>query len=132
MGSTSIFDYWDPTTAVQRILDGAAMDTMKVKVNGDFQEFEFSGPSQDLLDSASFHERAGRADAVSGGAGDRQISITRLCRGIWAGVDGASPSAVFDSDGGGVDAEEQYRAAGEGVRQRFCAVHCGGAADSDA
>ena len=30
------------------------MDAMKVKVNGDFQEFEFSGPSQDLLDSASF------------------------------------------------------------------------------
>jgi hypothetical protein len=52
--SASIFDYWDPNTAVQRILEGAAMEAMKVKVNGDFQEFQFAGPSRDLLDSASF------------------------------------------------------------------------------
>jgi hypothetical protein len=54
LGSTSIFDYWDPSDAVQRILDGAAMDTMKIKVNGDFQEFQFAGPARDLIDSASF------------------------------------------------------------------------------
>src|SRR5579864_936603 len=54
LGSVSIFDYWDPNTAVQRILEGVAVDTMRVKVNGDFQEFLFSGPSRDLLDSASF------------------------------------------------------------------------------
>jgi hypothetical protein len=54
LAGVSIFDYWDPSTAVQRILDGAAVDTMRVKVNGDFQEFLFSGPSRDLLDSASF------------------------------------------------------------------------------
>jgi hypothetical protein len=52
--SLSIFDYWDPSGAVQRILNGAAMDKLTIKVNGDFQEFDFSGPSQDLLDSASF------------------------------------------------------------------------------
>jgi hypothetical protein len=54
LGSVSIFDYWDPAGAVQRILNGAAIDSVKVKVNGDFQEFVFAGPSQDLLDSASF------------------------------------------------------------------------------
>jgi len=54
LGSATIYDYWDPSTAVQRILNGAAMDAMKVKVNGDFHEFEFSGPTQDLVDSASF------------------------------------------------------------------------------
>ncbi len=52
--SASIFDYWDPSNAVQRILDGAAMNTMTVKVNGDFQEFDFAGPARDLIDSASF------------------------------------------------------------------------------
>jgi hypothetical protein len=52
--SVSIFDYWDPPTAVQRILEGAVMDKMNVKINGDFQEFDFSGPARDLLDSASF------------------------------------------------------------------------------
>ncbi len=52
--SASIFDYWDPSTAVQRIIEGAAMDKMQIKVNGDFQEFDFSGPARDLVDSASF------------------------------------------------------------------------------
>jgi hypothetical protein len=54
IGSVSVFDYWDPATVVQRIVEGAVVDRMLVKVNGDFQEFEFLGPSRDLLDSASF------------------------------------------------------------------------------
>jgi len=54
IASTSIFDFWDPSTSVQRILNGAAMDTMKIKVNGDYQEFLFGGPAQDLLDNQSF------------------------------------------------------------------------------
>lgn len=54
LGSVSVFDYWDPSTVVQRIVNGAGVDIMKVKVNGDFHEFEFSGPSQDLLDNVSF------------------------------------------------------------------------------
>jgi hypothetical protein len=47
-------DYWDPSGAVQRLLCGAAVDRMRVRVNGDYQEFAFGGPAQDLLDSASF------------------------------------------------------------------------------
>lgn len=54
LGSVSIFDYWDPEDAVQRIVEGAAIDKLTVKVNGDFQEFDFSGPARDLVDSASF------------------------------------------------------------------------------
>jgi hypothetical protein len=57
--SASIFDYWDPSTAVQRIVEGAAMDKMQIKVNGDFQEFDFSGPARDLVDSASFQSGQG-------------------------------------------------------------------------
>jgi hypothetical protein len=53
-GSATIYDYWDPSTVVQRILNGAVMDTMKISVNGDFQEFDFSGAAQDLVDSVSF------------------------------------------------------------------------------
>jgi len=50
----SIFDYWDPATAVQRVMTGAAVDTMTVKLNGDFHEFQFRGVAQDLIDSSSF------------------------------------------------------------------------------
>jgi len=52
--SVSIFDYWSPATAVQRILSGAAVSRMQIDVNGDFHQFVFSGPAQDLIDSASF------------------------------------------------------------------------------
>ena len=52
--SVSVFDYWDPSTALQRVICGAAVDRMKATLNGDFHEFEFSGMGQDILDSASF------------------------------------------------------------------------------
>jgi hypothetical protein len=52
--SVSIYDYWSPATAVQRVLSGAGVDRMKIKVNADYHEFEFSGDARDLIDSASF------------------------------------------------------------------------------
>lgn len=61
--SVTIFDYWDPTTAVQRLLCGGAVDRMEVKVNGDFHEFAFSGVAQDLVDSATFAAGLGQLSA---------------------------------------------------------------------
>lgn len=52
--SVSIFDYWSPASAVQRILCGAAVDEMEILVNGDYHEFHFSGMAQDVIDSSSF------------------------------------------------------------------------------
>lgn len=52
--SVSIFDYWSPTTAVQRLLHGAVVDQMQIRVNGDYHEFGFRGLAQDLLDTSSF------------------------------------------------------------------------------
>jgi hypothetical protein len=52
--SVSVFDYWDPVTAVQRVLCGVGVDGLTVKLNGDFHQFEFKGTAQDLIDSSSF------------------------------------------------------------------------------
>ncbi len=52
--SVSIFDYWDPSSAVQRILSGAAVDQFVMKVNGDYHEFSFKGAARDVIDSSSF------------------------------------------------------------------------------
>jgi hypothetical protein len=52
--SVSLFDYWDPATAVQRVICGAGVDEMTLKLNGDFHQFAFKGTAQDLIDSASF------------------------------------------------------------------------------
>jgi len=54
LSSVSVFDYWDPVTAVQRVLSGAAVDGMTVKLNGCFHQFEFKGTAQDLIDTSSF------------------------------------------------------------------------------
>ncbi len=61
--SITLYDYWDPVTAVSRIVTGAAVNGFGVTVNGDFHEFTFSGPAADLLDSSSF--AAGSAGLAS-------------------------------------------------------------------
>lgn len=57
--SVSVFDYWSPTTAVQRLLSGAAVNLLKIKINGDFHELEFQGEARHLIDSASFRTGIG-------------------------------------------------------------------------
>jgi hypothetical protein len=52
--SASIFDFWSPSTAVQRLLCGAAVDQMEILVNGDYHEVHFKGLAQDVVDSSSF------------------------------------------------------------------------------
>lgn len=52
--SVSLFDYWSPATAVQRVLHGAVVDEMAIRINGDYHEFQFSGLAQDVIDSSSF------------------------------------------------------------------------------
>jgi hypothetical protein len=59
--SVSVFDYWDPATAVQRVLCGGAVDQMEIDLNGDYHEFRFSGQAQDVVDSASFGNSSGGA-----------------------------------------------------------------------
>lgn len=61
--SVSILDYWDPSTAVQRLLCGVAVDKLSVKVNGDYHDFRFQGVAQDLIDSASFASGEGQLTA---------------------------------------------------------------------
>jgi hypothetical protein len=52
--SVSLYDYWSPQTAVQRMLCGVGIDQLEILVNGDYHEFRFSGVAQDVVDSSSF------------------------------------------------------------------------------
>jgi hypothetical protein len=61
--SASIFDYWSPASAVQRILCGTAVNRLALEVNGDFHGFRFSGLAQDVLDSSSFTAGMGSLSA---------------------------------------------------------------------
>jgi hypothetical protein len=57
--SASIFDYWSPASAVQRVVSGAAVDQMEILVNGDYHEVRFKGLAQDVVDSSTFSGGAG-------------------------------------------------------------------------
>lgn len=60
--SVTLYDYWDPSTAVQRVLSGAAIDRMTIQLNGDFHQFEFRGAAQDVIDNSSFTAGQGGAE----------------------------------------------------------------------
>ncbi|MBK7927507.1 MAG: hypothetical protein IPJ98_08440 [Bryobacterales bacterium] len=51
--SLTIYDYWDPSTAIQRCAAGVSVDQLVVSVNGDFHEMVFSGEGSGYYDSAS-------------------------------------------------------------------------------
>ena len=59
--SVGIFDYWDPASAVQRLLCGGAVDQMEIDLNGDYHEFRFSGQAQDVVDSSEHRREIGGA-----------------------------------------------------------------------
>ena len=61
--SATIYDYWSPVTAVQRLLCGSAVDKLRIEVNGDFHEFIFSGMAQDLIDSCTFQSNLGQLES---------------------------------------------------------------------
>ncbi len=93
--SLTIFDYWDPSTAVQRILCGAAVDTATIKLNGDFHQFEFKGIAQDLIDSASFVPGQGGAagyPAEPAQTGFGYSPVPGNLGEVWLGV---SPTQFF-------------------------------------
>jgi hypothetical protein len=58
--TVSLFDYWSPEGALQRIVSGAAVDEFRIAVNADYHEFEFRGPARDVIDSASFANGQGQ------------------------------------------------------------------------
>lgn len=58
--SVSLFDYWSPDSALQRILAGSTVDELALRVNGDFHEFDFRGFASELVDNSSFAEGQGQ------------------------------------------------------------------------
>ena len=87
--SISLFDYWDPASAVQRVLTGAAVDQMTIRMNGDFHELEFRGAAQDIVDSASFASGDGAATAFPSepvNAGFSYSPVPGNLGQIWLGV----------------------------------------------
>jgi hypothetical protein len=77
--SVSLYDYWSPESAAQRILAGAAVDEIRIRVNGDFHELRFKGGAANLIDRVSFESGAGgltqfpAEPAVAAGAAEMPV-----------------------------------------------------------
>lgn len=61
--SVSLFDYWDPSATVQRVVRGAGVDEMEIQVDGTEHRMTFRGPAAEHIDSASFQAAAGSLSA---------------------------------------------------------------------
>jgi hypothetical protein len=59
MPSVTIYDYWDPATAVQRVVTGAGVDEMELRIDGTEHRLRFRGPVAQHIDSASFAPQMG-------------------------------------------------------------------------
>jgi hypothetical protein len=57
--SVSLFDFWDPNVAVQRIVRGAGVDEMEIQVDGLDHRLVFRGPAAQHVDSVSFQPTTG-------------------------------------------------------------------------
>lgn len=52
--SISLFDFWDPSSTVQRIVRGAGVDEMDIEVDGTEHRLVFRGPAAEQMGSAAF------------------------------------------------------------------------------
>ena len=114
--SASIFDYWDPATAVQRLLCGAAVDQMEIQVNGDYHEFHFSGLAQDVLDSSSFSSaNVGQLQSFPAEPALAAFDYSIVPGNMGQAWLGTSPSQFFTITGASI-AQERTGHAVQGVR----------------
>jgi len=95
LSSLTLFDYWSPATAVQRVLAGMAVDTLSIKLNGDFHEFDFSGQAQDLVDTTSFQSGQFGLSAFPGEPSVSPISYSIIPGNLGQVWLGSSPSRFF-------------------------------------
>lgn len=95
--SASLYDYWTPASAIQRILRGCVIDEMELELNGDFHELRFRGVAAALVDSASFE--AGEGGLSSFPAEPELESLMELpvpghLGQVWIGVEAAPLGTV--------------------------------------
>lgn len=61
--SVSLYEYWTPESAVQRILRGCVVDELEIELNGDFHELAFRGEAAGVIDTAGFEPGEGGLDS---------------------------------------------------------------------
>lgn len=95
MSSVSLFDYWTPASAVQRLLAGAAVDEMRLSVNGCYHQFRFSGPGRELIDNLTFEGGQGGLASYPAEPEINQIETPAVAGNLGQAWFGATPAQFF-------------------------------------
>lgn len=102
--SASIFDYWDPSTAVQRIVGGGGDRQDADRSERRFSAVQFLGAGAGLGGQRELPKRPGWNDAISGRAGGGEFRLHDRAGTFGRGVAGCNRGPVPDNHGGGIDA----------------------------
>jgi hypothetical protein len=105
--SASIFDYWDPTAAVQRVLSGCAVDKLEILVNGDYHEFRFSGPGRDVLDSVNGSDLMASLDSFPAEPAAASFDYSIVSGNLGQAWLGVTPAQFFTITGGTVTLDNE-------------------------
>ena len=124
--SASIFDYWSPAEAVQRVLCGAGVDKMQLRVNGDYHEFRFSGAAMDVIDSRSFSDGQGALTAFPRGTGAAAVRLQHHTGAPGPGLAGIDRGPLLHDHGRGDHARQRAGHESAGVRSELAEMHGGG------
>jgi hypothetical protein len=95
--SVSIFDYWQPETATQRAIVGAAVDRMEIRANGDYHEFRFSGPAAEILSSSDGQGGTSPVPAEPVGSGEIQSPVPGHIGQLWFGSEPSRMLTVLNA-----------------------------------
>ena len=95
LSSFSLLDCWSPTSAVQRVVYGAAADQLQIQINGDYHAFQFSGPACDIVDNASFQQGQGGLSAFPAEPTSTGFDYTIIPGHLGQAWLGSSPTEFF-------------------------------------
>ena len=108
LGAPRIYDYWDPSTVVQRIVNGAAMDAMKSHGERRLSGVRVLGAVAGSAGQRELHSGKGGLTAFPAeptATGFDYTIVPGHLGQVWMG---ASPSQFFTLTVGGTEAGEQH------------------------
>lgn len=86
----TVYDYWSPDGAVQRLIAGSSVDRMRIRVNGDFHQLQFQGPAACLAESSTFTGGTAGLDAFPDEPSGEPLPFALVPGNlgqVWLGVD---------------------------------------------
>ena len=123
--SASVFDYWDPSTVVSRILNGASVDRFRVRVNADYHELEFAGEARDVLDTVTFLPGQGGLASFPAEPTGAETTLTPIPGNLgqaWLGTPAASRFLSITAAAVEVDNDLDLRSREFGSTTPMCAA----------